>query len=409
MNLGRVIRTEWEHTGHVLRIVTTSRVVKCFALQSYTTFSPIRCWAHAVLVCEVPLLPVYGHTTLRARFDDAMCRNALPNSLLLHGPRGVGKQRLALWLGQRIVCSGDEPRPCGNCQHCRYALAGTHPDIHWYFPRPRLKDSDPSLAKVEDDFREAIGERVKSGAYGPPPPEEGIAIAVVRAMVQSAAMSPALAARKVYIVGDADRMVLQEDAELSAGAFLKLLEEPPIRATLILTSSEPGSLLPTIRSRLVSVRVPSLGDSESAAVLAEPAMQAAIKSAGGPANQAEQLRLANGAPGSLLGNAEWSDALKRARAILEAATSRDMRQVMRTALEQGSRGARGAFSTSLDALTALLHERIRAAVDRQNDRSAARTARALDAVEVAKDRASRLINPQLVASQLIRELEELIA
>ncbi|HET9013328.1 MAG TPA: hypothetical protein VFN38_16000, partial [Gemmatimonadaceae bacterium] len=85
----------------------------------------------------MPLLPIHGHATLRARFDDAIRRDALPGSLLLHGPLGVGKQRLALWLGQRLLCNGPEPRPCGTCQHCRYALAGTHPDLHWFFPRPR--------------------------------------------------------------------------------------------------------------------------------------------------------------------------------------------------------------------------------------------------------------------------------
>ena len=106
----------------------------------------------------MPLLPIHGHAALRTRFDDAIKRNVLPGSLLLHGPLGVGKQRLALWLGQRLLCTGPEPRPCGSCQHCRYAMAGTHPDIHWYFPRPSLKSGDGTPAKVNDDLREAIGE-----------------------------------------------------------------------------------------------------------------------------------------------------------------------------------------------------------------------------------------------------------
>ncbi|MEP7070498.1 MAG: hypothetical protein ABI789_14710, partial [Usitatibacter sp.] len=129
---------------------------------------------------------------------------------MLHGPLGVGKQRLALWLGQRLLCNGDEPRPCGRCQHCRYAMAGNHPDIHWFFPRPRLKDSDASPGRIMDDFREAIGERTATGIYAPPAPEEGIYVATMRAIVQSAAMSPAIAARKIYILGEAERMVLQE-------------------------------------------------------------------------------------------------------------------------------------------------------------------------------------------------------
>ena len=357
----------------------------------------------------MPLLPLHGHAQLRARFGDAIRRDALPASLLLHGPLGVGKQRLALWLGQALVCTGPEPRPCGTCQHCRYALAGTHPDIHWFFPRPRLKDGDASPAKIADDFREAIGERVRTGAYPPAPPGEGIYVATVHAMVQSAAMAPALAARKIYILGEAERMVMREGSEDSAGAFLKLLEEPPVRTTVILTSSEPGALIPTIRSRVVAVRVAALGAEDVGAVLAEPAMQAAVREAGGPTTIEEQRRVANGAPGVLLAEAEWAEAMARARRMLDAATNGDRRERARTALMQGSNKARGAFTTALDAMTTLLHERVRASTDRGNEVGASRAARAMHAVETAKERATGNVNPQLITSELMRELEELLA
>ncbi len=357
----------------------------------------------------MPLLPLHGHAVLRARFDDAIRRDALPGSLLLHGPAGVGKQRLALWLGQRLLCTGTGPLPCGVCQHCRYALAGTHPDIHWFFPRPRLKDSDASPSKIADDFREAVGDRVKTGVYAPPAPEEGIYVATMRAMVQSAALAPALAARKVYILGEAERMVLREGSEDAAGAFLKLLEEPPTKATIILTSSEPGALIPTIRSRVVAVRVPAMGSVDVDAVLAEPAMQQAILAAGGPKKLEEQRRLANGAPGSLVAGAEWADAIARARRMLDAASNADRREQVRTALNQGSNKARGAFSTSLDALTTLLHERMRASVERGNNGPASGAARALDCVEAAKTRATGNVNPQLITSELLRQLEGLLA
>jgi DNA polymerase-3 subunit delta' len=357
----------------------------------------------------VPLLPIHGHQTLRARFDDAIRRDALPGSLLLHGPAGVGKQRLALWLGQRLLCTGAEPLPCGSCQHCRYALAGAHPDIHWFFPRPRPKDSDASPSKIADDFREAIGERVKTGVYAPPAPEEGIYVSTMRAIIQSAAMAPALAARKIYILGEAERMVLREGAEEAAAAFLKLLEEPPAKANIILTTSEPGALIPTIRSRLVAVRVPAMGAGDVDAVLAEPAMQDAIAAAGGPKKREEQRRVANGAPGALVAGAEWADALVRARRMLDAATNGDRREQTRTALMQGSSKARGAFSTSLDALTTLLHDRVRASAERGNGTGASAAAHALDLVEAAKTRATGNVNPQLITSELLRQLERLMA
>lgn len=356
----------------------------------------------------VSLLPLHGHETLRQRLDDAIRRGALPGSLLLQGPLGIGKQRLALWLGQRLLCNGPEPRPCGSCQHCRYALAGTHPDIHWYFPRPRLKESDLSSDDIADDFREAITDRVKTGVYAPPPPEEAIFVATIRAMVHSAALAPALAARSVYILGDADRMVIREGAEEAAGAFLKLLEEPPARATIILTSSEPGALIPTIRSRVVALRVAPLGPEAVDAVLAEPAMREALDAAGAPARREEQRRLAAGAPGALLARGEWSEALSRARRMLDAAATADRREQLRTALLQGSAKSRGAFSTSLEALTTLLHERARASVDRGDLRGAREAARALDVVEEAKERATGNVNPQLITSELLRQLEALL-
>jgi len=341
--------------------------------------------------------------------DDAIIRDALPGSLLLHGPRGVGKQRLALWLGQRLLCTGTAPLPCGACQHCRYALAGQHPDIHWYFPRPSLKAGDSTPAKVADDFREAIAERVRTGAYAPALPGEGIYVATVHAMVRSASLAPALAARKVYIMGDAERMVLREGAEDAAGAFLKLLEEPPLRATVVLTSSEPGALIPTIRSRVVAVRVPVLTPADVDAVLAEPEMQEAVKAMGGPPATADQRRVAAGAPGLLLAEADWADAVDRARRVLDAATSHDRREQARTSLAQGVSKSRGAFATSLDALTALLHERVRASADRGNGPAARRAAQAMTVVERAKERATGNVNPQLITSELMRELGELLA
>jgi DNA polymerase-3 subunit delta' len=360
--------------------------------------------AGASYLAFVPLLPLHGHEALRQRLDEAIRRDALPGSLLLQGPLGIGKQRLALWLGQRLLCTGPEPRPCGSCQHCRYAVAGTHPDIHWYFPRPRLKDADPTPEDVEDDFREAVAERTKTGVYSPPPPEDAILIATIRAMSHSASLLPAIGARRVYVLGDADRLVVRDDAEYAAGAFLKLLEEPPPRATIILTSSEPGALIPTIRSRVVAIRIPRLSVEAVDAVLAEPAMHDALTAAGAPRIE-EQRRLAAGAPGSLLARLEWADALSRARTMLDTVSAGDRREQMRAALAQGGAKARGAFSTSLDALTALLHERARASAERGNRHGARSAAGALDAVEEAKELASGNVSPQLITSELLRRLE----
>src|SRR4029079_13517844 len=156
---------------------------------------------------------------------------------------------------------------------------------------------------------------------------------------------------------------------------------------IVLTSSEPGSLIPTIRSRLVAIRVPPLGKEAVDAVLAETAMREELTKAGVPERVDERRRLAAGAPGALLGRAEWAEALARAQRMLDVAGSRDRRAQMRVALGQGAAKARGAFSTSLDTLSSLLHERARAALERGNTNRARAASRALDDVELAKERA----------------------
>ena len=188
----------------------------------------------------MPLIPLYGHTALQERLRGAVRRRTLPASLLIHGPRGVGKQRLALWLGQFLLCEKcpSDDAPCGACQACRYAHALGHPDLHWYFPRPRLKDADPSLDDVKNDYIEARIERAESGGvFEPPSGMEGIFIRTVHLIVQQAGMTPTLANRKVFVIGDADRLTPQEGSEFAANAFLKLLEEPLADTTIILTTS----------------------------------------------------------------------------------------------------------------------------------------------------------------------------
>jgi hypothetical protein len=141
------------------------------------------------------------------------------------------------------------------------------------------------------------------------------------------------------------------------------------------------------------------------AVLEEPAMKQGIADAGGPASLSEQRRLACGAPGALLAGAEWAEALERAGRILDAASNGDRREQMKTALMQGSSKARGAFSTALDALTTLLHDRVRTATERGQVRSASAAACALDQVELAKERAAGNVSPQLIVSELMRQLQ----
>ena len=283
-----------------------------------------------------------------------------------------------------------------------------HPDLHWFFPRPRLKGSDPDLADVRQDTAEGIAERLENGGlYEPPGGDEALYVATVRAIVQTAVMSPAMGRRKVFVIGDAERMVAQEGSDQAANAFLKLLEEPPADTTLILTSSEPGALLPTIRSRSVGVRVAPLTDADVRAFLADPIVvnHLDLKS---ESAESELIRLAAGAPGRLVAREAWERAIGQARKLLDAARSPDRGTRMRAALAQGASGARGKYSDTLDALTVLLHDRSAAAASKGDDGAAAGAARAIDAIEAAKEMTERNVNPQLVTAALLRQIAPLV-
>ena len=349
----------------------------------------------------MPLIPLYGHDALRTRLAAQAADGTLPASLLLHGAAGIGKQRLALWLGQVLLCEAVGERPCGLCQDCRYSLLLQHPDLRWFFPRPRAAlGADPALEAVQADYEEEIKKRVRAnGLYPRPDGSAGIFIHVTRLLVQLASRTPALARRKVFVFGDAERLVPQAANPEAANALLKLLEEPPNDTTLILTSSEPGLLLPTIRSRVVALRMPPLSEGAMRKFVTDPFAQAALP------NQlpADLLRVANGAPGTLIGASDRTAPVTRARQLLAAADG-GREQILRAAFTAGTSKSRGAFSDVLDALTVLLHERARDATARDDERAARRAVKAVPAVEEAKRSAEGNVNPQLITAQLLDRL-----
>lgn len=328
------------------------------------------------------MLPVVGHEGLRARISEAIERGTLPSSLLLHGPPRGGKERLALWIAQRLLCASPAPggEPCGMCQQCSYVLRGVHPDVLWVFPLPKPKDGDLEDDDVFPALAEAIETRLAKGAaWAAPAPTDAIYMGMMKELVRRSALTPAMARRKVILVADAHRMVAQEGSDQAANTFLKVLEEPSPNTSIILTTSSASSLIPTIRSRVVPVRVPALTAPERRAL--------------------ESLGVAE--PGA-------SDAGAAAALLLEAAMG-DTAARYRVAFRQGSAGARGAFTSSLDALTALLHERAQGAARSGESESAAGFARAIPLVEEAKRIARQNVNPQLIAANLLNDLAPLLS
>lgn len=357
----------------------------------------------------MPIIPLYGHTELRERLLPRVVSGALPQSLLFHGPGGVGKQRLALFLGQALLCATDAP-PCGKCRECRYALELTHPDLTWVFPRPRPKDGDSDPDDIAEDLATTTARRVeRHGLYAAPPGNEGIYVATVRFLVKQASRTPALARRKVFVIGDVDRMAQQEGAEVAANAFLKLLEEPPADTWILATTSAIGSLLPTIRSRTVSVRVPRLDDHAMRAFLADPAVVDALARSEVPAAVRDRLLAAQGAPGTLLSSGVRQSAVEDAQRFLATASSGNRAEFLKLAFVQGHSGARAGFSDTLDALTLALYDRMKSGAGGPDPTIASAASRAIDLVEEAKRLADANVSPQLISARLLTDLARILA
>jgi len=148
--------------------------------------------------------------------------NHLSHAYIVSAASEEARNARAQELAQALVCSGEGQRPCFNCRDCRKAAAGIHPDIIL-------------VERQQDDS----GGRKKE-----------IYVDQVRYMVGDSYVLPNEAARKVYIVHDADTM-----NPSAQNAALKLLEEPPASAAFILCAANAEKLLPTVRSRCVEMHI----------------------------------------------------------------------------------------------------------------------------------------------------------
>jgi len=353
----------------------------------------------------VPLHPLLGHDELKDRLATALKAGTLPPALLLVGPRGVGKQRLGLWLAQAIVCENGPGAPCEHCQSCRMAGSLGHPDIHWFFPIPRPKgDESKQVEEAEETLGSIIAARREQGAWHRSDGMSALFLPLVRVLHRRAQMRPAMSRSKVFLVAEAERLVPQASSQEAANAMLKVLEEPPPDTWFILTTAEPAGLLPTIKSRMVQLRVGRLKPAEVATFLTEVAKL--------PAPEAKRRAdMAAGSIGDALeAGTTGSDERAAADALLAAAHKGSVAR-HRYAFNIKPAGARGDFTTTLDAAAERLRDdlarRLRdAGGGAADDAPATRLAAQLKEIERARKLAQGNVNPQLIVADLLRRLAE---
>lgn len=344
----------------------------------------------------MPLAPIFGQEGVKSRLATAQASGKLPHSLLLTGPRGVGKQRLALWLAQLIHCEAPGNGgldPCGECRPCRLVLSLQHPDVHWFVPIELSKrggsggtDADKQVELAADALAEEMTARREQPGYAPVTGLASHPVASVRLLLKRLALTPALGKRKVFIVGDAERLIPQLGTEVAANALLKALEEPPADSVLILTAADPNALLPTILSRVVLVRVARIADS------AVTAFAQQVLEMGTKPELAQRVTAAEGCIGKLF-------ATDTGRSGQPDQAARFWESPMLFALGQMPFQARGGFTAMLDALA----EKLRSEVRRGGD--TAKLVEAIAAVMDARDLAQGNVNPQLLAAVLAEDLE----
>jgi DNA polymerase-3 subunit delta' len=151
-------------------------------------------------------------------------RQAIANSLLFAGPTGIGKSLFAQAFAHELLAAGDAT---GMQRH--KLTSGNHPDLHIYRPEGKIAMHT---------------------------------ISAMRQLSEEVWLPPHESQRKVFIVHDADRMLTY-----SANALLKTFEEPAPDTVIILLSSAPELLLPTILSRCQTLYFHRVANSDIVALL----------------------------------------------------------------------------------------------------------------------------------------------
>ncbi len=345
------------------------------------------------------LRPIYGHDDLLSRLGGTIASGRFPQVTLLLGPRGVGKQRLALWVAQGMLCVEGPGAPCGECKPCRDVSGLRHPDLHWFVPiiRPKVTDPSKQVEAAKEALGEILAERRADPLWGPPERMASHALASVRLLRQVVSVTPFQGKRKVVIVGDADRLIVQEASQEAANALLKVLEEPPADTTMILTTADAEALLPTVRSRAVPLRVRRVSDEAVRAFLEAEARPTLDRRA-----VQRRVLLAEGCVGRALGS-EDGHADRAAHDFLQAA-QRGARDWAPLALAQAPWSARGDFTGFLDALLVELRSQLETA-SREGTPAVAPLVEAVRLVEEKRAEAQGNANPQLAMAVLAGALE----
>jgi DNA polymerase-3 subunit delta' len=178
---------------------------------------------------------VLGQSQPKKILTNALQNSSVAHAYLFYGQEGVGKKKLAIALAKALNCTNtDSDGACDECGSCLKIERRTHPDFFYLEPVKNSPTSREAVIKIEE-----IRELQKKLGYLP---YEG--------------------KTKVVVIDSAELMNLQ-----AANSFLKTLEEPPSATVLILVSSNPQRLLPTLLSRCQRIQFHRLSLSDTRTII----------------------------------------------------------------------------------------------------------------------------------------------
>ncbi len=168
------------------------------------------------------LLRILGQDQPRRIIQNALENNSVSHAYLFYGPESIGKKLTAIEFAKALNCVVSGPVDnCGECPSCRKIDQAIHPDFFLLEPKKSSPAGRNAIINVDE----------------------------IRELQKKLAYLPYEAKTKVAILDGAETMNPQ-----AANTLLKTLEEPPSSTILILISSSPYQLLPTIISRCQGVK-----------------------------------------------------------------------------------------------------------------------------------------------------------
>jgi DNA polymerase-3 subunit delta' len=250
----------------------------------------------------------FGNDRIVAALRGALRTQRVPHALLFTGPRGVGKFTLARMFAQAANCERLPDDFCAECAPCLQISQlsniqrlieqglgerGESADAAMVERTPLILQAHPDVwALVPDPVR------LKSPVARPM-----LRIGQLRAVPRAAYFQP-MGRRRIFILDGAETM--RPDV---SNVFLKLLEEPPGSATLILTAPSPFALLPTIVSRCLQFHFAPLAAAEVEKVLK-------MRSDKKPAEIRLAAQLSEGSPGAAL-EMNLDETVEKSKVVLQ--------------------------------------------------------------------------------------------